>query len=460
MRKFLFSLILCLSLLFSISYCAPNVYALNNFYSGSGMCFGPSNVNNGSYDESAWVWVTEPTPNTGTANRYKDVCVVSSFSDVIMSGTTDITSVPLVDFDRNIGKILTIPSGTACVIYSRSINDFVSTNGSLLYSVIGYDKPRPTGSTTGRLETTISTSGSSSGVGTLTLKTASSEFNYGNGAYIFLYNPNSTERYVQVADYPSTGYVDITPTPIQDVQWVINTSTINTTTVTYAIPHIKGVADIYVNVGSNLAINQDSNVSIKTYYGNTFTSISSTTLKTFWQYSLISTVTCRFLNTDISVAYSNSSGGSGYYNYDYASYNGCPKFLNNTIYLFPYSVNLNNVQQLAKAIADALASQGGSGGDYDALLRQILSELQLANTGGTLGATVSAGIQALEQQHQTIIDSADFTDFSDSFDDFSYLFDFDNDMHWIITANNLLFGYFAGFIILCCLLLTISRIMR
>lgn len=455
-NKFLIVLPLTLLLLFSFSFASPNVYALNNFYSGSGMCFGPSLLSSGSYDESTWTWFVSPTTPRGNEDKYKDVCVVSSFSDIIMSGTTDVTSVPLVDFDRNIGKQLVLPAGNCVVIYSRSFNSYISSS-AIRYSVLGFHKPISSNTTTRRTTASVT----SAGVGTITLNNAATIFStFEAGQYIFLYNQTSNEVTIQVEDYTSTGYVDVTTTPINNVHWIINTATIGSTTTTYAIPHIKGVADIYVNVAANAQIASDTNCSLRTSYGNTFTSISGGTLKVTWQTSLLMDCTCRFANYGVEVAYPSSSGSATYETtYTYDSYNGCPTFLNNTIYLFPYSVNLNNTRELAKAIADALASQGGSG-DYNTILGQILNELQLSNSGGPLGNTVRQGMEALEQQHQTIIDNADFDGFSSIFDDYSYLYDFSQDLHWLITANNALFSYFVGFILLCAGLITASRLMR
>lgn len=61
---------------------------------------------------------------------------------------------------------------------------------------------------------------------------------------------------------------------------------------------------------------------------------------------------------------------------------------------------------------------------------------------------------------QTIIDNADFEGFSNIFNEHKDLFSFTESMHWLIVANNELSNYFLGFIVLCALFLTLSRILK
>lgn len=68
-------------------------------------------------------------------------------------------------------------------------------------------------------------------------------------------------------------------------------------------------------------------------------------------------------------------------------------------------------------------------------------------------------LPGIEQAHQSIIDKADFNLFFDIFNSNHSLLDFTG-LTWLITANNAMFNIFAGFLSLCVFFLTVSRIMR
>lgn len=61
---------------------------------------------------------------------------------------------------------------------------------------------------------------------------------------------------------------------------------------------------------------------------------------------------------------------------------------------------------------------------------------------------------------QTIVNNADFSNISDAFEQFKDLFSFNENMQWLVIANNKLSNYFLGFLVMCCLFITLGRILR
>ena len=147
----------------------------------------------------------------------------------------------------------------------------------------------------------------------------------------------------------------------------------------------------------------------------------------------------------------------------YADY--APIFINRLFGQYKYAVqinggyvDINNYDELIQKLKEA--GFGSGGGSSSADLQRIVSLLDDINSGGATGAEVQELIGILENYHQQMVNNADFGSVTNVFESYKNLLDFSDDMHWLITANNALFGYFAGFVMLCAMFLILNRIMR
>lgn len=72
----------------------------------------------------------------------------------------------------------------------------------------------------------------------------------------------------------------------------------------------------------------------------------------------------------------------------------------------------------------------------------------------------SNNFNSIEEQHSAVLSKADNASFFSLFEGSRNLISGILSVTWLITASNLLFNYFSSFLILCCVFLTISRVMR
>lgn len=74
--------------------------------------------------------------------------------------------------------------------------------------------------------------------------------------------------------------------------------------------------------------------------------------------------------------------------------------------------------------------------------------------------TNTSNMSVIEGQHDSIINKANNQSFFDLFNNSKDLIVSITSVTWLLTASSLLFNYFSSFLVLCCVFLTISRVMR
>lgn len=74
--------------------------------------------------------------------------------------------------------------------------------------------------------------------------------------------------------------------------------------------------------------------------------------------------------------------------------------------------------------------------------------------------TNNSNMSTIEGQHDSIIDKANNQSFFDLFNNSKNLIVSITSVTWLLTASSLLFNYFSSFLVLCCVFITISRVMR
>lgn len=141
-----------------------------------------------------------------------------------------------------------------------------------------------------------------------------------------------------------------------------------------------------------------------------------------------------------------------------------PVFLDSSFFqaLFPKALYIRNGYidiTNYDTLVDKLIEAGIGGGD----LSQVVALLEEINSGGDTGEAVSELMNILDNYHDNIVGTGD-TDWNiinNQYDLYKSLLDFSGEtIHWIVTANNALFNYFSGFIILCAFFIIIDRIIR
>lgn len=466
--KIIISFVFCFTLLLlSNSLAMPDLYFYNNFLVGQSPYYYT-----GSSDNTAVYYY----PNAGNENTNQGF--VTSYSTQFMNGNEEHNYIEAVDLDYTVGKIFELPSDSAFVVYSGS-GQFNRLYGYGDYYAIDLGCTSPVSASVGTADNKIYKSSdiSSSNLATgmilpsdiakwdtivpgqrkLTGNSTLSRYNLvnlpENTFDIFLivnlsdescfftvnsqYELNSESMATYLAPYTSVNNVSMLVTG-----FAYNTSS---TTPFYVLPHIKANLDVY-------SYSYTVNTSNTDYYINTAYNI-----------------TCSIADTEEGVLFFIPSGNSTATNvsvrinlaFSEPDATLIPFFLNSSslqylydkaIYIKDGYVNVNNYEELV-----SLLKQEGVG-QVD--LARIQELLELINSGGPTGAEVNELIGILENYHQQIQNNANFGNSTGVFDTYKNILEFTEDMHWLVTANNALFEYFAGFIMLCAMFLFLGRVMR
>lgn len=472
LNKFVVSFVLLFyCLLVNVSHAYPDLYFFNNFLAGQSPYYTDNSNSEVYYYPS----------------NSKEFGVVTSFDNTIMNGNSIPDAVPLLDLDYTVGKVFELKPNECMVVTSLSGDVFnLYANGTFYYSKLGTTQHTPDlYVTTGNLNTTLnaynyaldadkepfefrwngtSTTGLVSGMSNVdafyiprVLFDSSNgqlyfENSNSNGAYIlFLMNFGETSAYFStdknlisnpVVTYEAEGrnMNSVSMLMYCGINWTSNESG-----KAFYLPHIDGLVDVY---SANIAQNKD-----KIMY----------TLGTHFN------MTCQIsLDSDDNVVVGVDSTQMSLTNTQHAYYDDmvvdkyCPFFLSyrsavteyypGAIYVKDGYIDISNYEELV-----ALLKENGIG---QADLTRVIALLEAINTGGATGEQAKELIGILEAYHDEIIQNSDFAGVTNAFDDYKDLLEFSEDMHWLITANNALFGYFAGFIMLCAMFLFLGRVMR
>lgn len=475
--KFILSFVFCSTLLLlSNSFAMPDTYFFNNFLYGSSPYYYT-----GTSDNTGLFYY----PNPGTENTKEGF--VTSFNNKLMNGNAVDDSIPLIDVDYTVGHVFELPAQSCAVFYSGSgtysslmgyssdtnvyyvrLGTTGATNLSVPSNLFSYNvvkdteaplKCRPRYDYFGTFVNGLDSFVLSSSYNTSNSFSLSLSGTAGNGNY-------STVWLVVNMNDDDTAFMTISSNKI------LNSDTLSDYTIEYRstssftgslnmscastnanseqeyiyfLPHINGCIDIYSHYYT-------IDPSMQTYfYANRFGI----------QMSFFTLDGNLHVGKDVLI-------GSYSVNYNYnTTYKALstpdsslvPFFLNKVPYLSNYAVWIKD-GYIAINNYDELISKLEQSGIGQTDLSRIIQLLEVINTGGDKGAEVEELMSILEQYHQQILNNADFNSATGVFDTYKNILEFTSDMHWLVTANNALFEYFAGFIMLCCMFLFLSRVMR
>lgn len=446
-----------------LSFAYPDLYYYNNYLTGQSPYYYT-----GSADGSALYYY----PNVGAENTKEGF--VTCFSDQHMSGTVIPSAIPLVDLDYTPGRVFELKPNHAMVVTSKSASylrlyysgDFYGTllgtsrvsasnvpgtytNYNIVMDTNGYVNSSPynflSSSDAFYLGFTHYTGSNSI---FMVGQASSVPANFSN--IYLLMNFSATSSYFTVSQT-----LDLTTSPnvtynaesidmLEDINFLLTSVRTADGMRMFCLPHIKGEIDIYspyynreekrtsytiytqYNVTLSLSLSSEGNV-VCGIDGYT----SSCHSESLLNIAFVEPTLQRpfFLNAYDSIK-------------DYST----------AVYVKDGYINISNYDELV-----AKLKESGIGSSDLSRITQLLEEI---NSGGATGAAVKELIGILENYHQQLINSADFGSITNIFDTYKNLLDFSDDMHWLITANNALFSYFAGFIMLCTMFLILNRIMR
>lgn len=459
-------IIVCFVLLFAplllsnLCYAMPDLYAFNNYFQGQSPYYFTGGEDGVFYYPNFF----------GKANSYEGV--VTSFSDQHMNGATPPSAVPYIDLDYTVGKVFSLEPGQCFVVSSTSGDiEYLYHYGDIHMTSLGYTKP----SINGQASSTSYSNKLSDSNGVINLSSLTT-FTY-DAAYIgYAHKSGSSNTYL-------TPYVSGSYTNYSQIYFIMNFSentafftvssefTLSSSSVVtyeaesismdkvsfiltnfgdnakssylFAIPHIKGKLDVNSFVISQTTPYSKYRLSTR-FNVNTSISLDSSNKVV--------------LGFDSQGLYMQVTGSSDFVNVD----NYKPFFLNiydgvvglypSAIYIKDGYVNIQNYNELIN-----LLKEQGIGQSDLTRVTELLTEL---NTGGVSGEEAKELIGILESYHDQIINQSNFSGATDVFDTYKNILDFTQDMHWLVTANNALFEYFAGFIMLCCMFFFLSRVMR
>lgn len=463
LNKLLLSFVLLIfCLLINVSHAFPDLYFYNNYLTGISPYYYTGSVDDSNiyyYPNS----IMEENSRTG---------VVISFDNTYMSGATPRSAVPLVDLNTTIGHTFSLPAGHTFVLHASdsSVVRNIWVSSSVYAIQLGFSKP-----SVNIIDDNLASDNSES----TSLKTYNQWYSYFNNADAFYFNnvyhgtSLSTSIVGTSEDGSCSGVVQIFNTSNSPIYFTIskelsdfsnldenievdsisydNYSSIyvdysfdNQTNNLINFPHIDGVIDIYYPHSKSFS-SPVSKFNIGVFY-NVNTS-----------FFLTNNDTNVGLGVDSKGLFSSSSSNLAF---SQPQNEYIPYFLNTSIWqLSKQAIWIKN-GYIAINNYDELISKLEQSGMGQTDLTRVVELLDDINTGGETGEEVKELIGILEAYHQQLQNQANFGSATGIFDTYKNILEFSSDMHWLITANNALFEYFAGFIMMCALFLFLSRVMR
>lgn len=484
--KIIISFVFCFTLLLlSNSLAVPDFYYYDNFTAGMSPYSVPTSLD---------------LDNSGYWEDYSPIQdwlgFVTSYDNISMSGATPVSAVPAYDMDIYIGKMCYIPAGQAVVVYSGSgqmaDNRIITMSNSSMFALpLGTTSPTNfslTASNNGQYygsnafysdtnstllevpynwtKTNLSDEIYMLGIDSSVINQLPmshegySPYQYSN-VYLVV-NYGNSDGYVYWNGYAGSRY-NFTGIPYNDISWDVVTSNtyVNTNSnvsksgnYIYAVPHINGDFDLYSYVHSNTETSEYYTY-LSNYDINLDFDFSSFTAKN--NYAGFFPITMNAIGSSFSrrvfmtSELTNLPASSGLVPIFIHQYNATRYIDGKAIYIYDGYINVQNYEELV-----ALLKENGYSGDLARVI-QLLDEI---NTGGDTGAAAKELMNILENYHQQIQNNANFGNSTGVFDTYKNILEFTEDMHWLVTANNALFEYFAGFIMLCAMFLFLGRVMR
>lgn len=460
-----------------LSFASPDFYYYNNFLTGQSPFSVPSSVDLEA--DGTWEVYNPVQDNIG---------VVTSFSKEFMQGAPIPSAVPAYNLDLYVGNSISVPAGQAVVVYSETSE---STSGRFYLSkalpcmALGTTRATYQSSTALSFPTNVLYGSDYNaipfplqwtnanfpdtyyvGVTNFTqlieLDNSKSPYGYTTVYLILNYTDSSVNVKNAIGDFSNT--VEVSGVPINDIDWIGFTSgtgsnvTDSNNNYMYLMPFIKGDLDIYTFTHSQGSSNSSMYYFLSNYSLKLNFDFSNMIKTSNWAKS--------YIPVTINNAFGINSASSQYGNYSLTSFpasnvlapiflhqlNATPYIYNKAIYVYDGYIDITNYEELVR-----LLKENGVGSSDLSRIERLLEEI---NSGGATGAEVKELIDVLENYHQQLVNNADFGSVTNVFESYKNLLDFSDDMHWLITANNALFGYFTGFILMCAMFLILSRIMR
>lgn len=455
-----------------LSFAYPDTYFFNNYLSGVSPYSVPVD-DMAIPDDGMW------EKYTVDVNRYNGL--VFSFDSTFMHGDSYGSAVPLLNLDNIRGNNIELPAGHCVAVYSSKADiTYLTANTytDLYYTTLGttrasniqvtsesvgsisqfiytedYSGQAPPvmsfGYINGSFYTNVNsfTSRLTIPVHDTTLTPSALKTPYADNSYVYLiFNFGSNSVYLRGSanNISLENVVSFETIPYTRVAYTQATFGFGKTsgtlaTYVYLMPHLRGNIDVYTSVCPK---SQD------TYYiswirgGYYLNYITPTSVSRFGD----------TIGTFIDMPYGEFNQNVDLIPYFLHQYNASSYLYNKAVYIKGGYIDITNY--------DSLVAKLKENGIGQADLTRVIELLEEINTGGATGAEVKEMIGILENYHNQLIQNGDFGSITNIFDTYKNLLDFSSDMHWLITANNALFGYFAGFIMLCAMFLTLSRIMR
>lgn len=470
-------------LLINVTYAVPDFYYYDNFIAGMSPYSVPTSLelDNSGY----WEDYSPIQDNLG---------FVTSYDNVSMNGATPVSAVPSYDMDMYIGKNCYIAPGEAVVVYSGSgqtaDNRIIMMNGSEMFALpLGTTSPTnyrldgaqqglyygsnalfsntsdtllevPYNWTKTDFPSSLYVKGLDSSLARQLPMSfeAYSPYQYSN-VYLVV-NYGSSNGYVYWNGYGGANY-NFEGIPYNKISWdivtsntYVNTGTSNADNFIYLIPHINGDFDLYSYTHPNTDTseyytylsNYDNKITID--FSN-FTASNNYT--GFYPVTFNANGYSSTRKVYSSTQLTNLPASSGLVPIFIHQYNATRYIDGKAIYIYDGYINVQNYEELV-----ALLKENGYSGDLARVI-QLLDEI---NSGGESGDAVKELMNVLEGYHQQIQNNANFGNATGVFETYKNILEFTEDMHWLVTANNALFEYFAGFIMLCAMFLFLGRVMR
>lgn len=481
-----------------LSFAYPDFYYYNNFLVGQSPYRIFTDDFSAHTETELWEEYLPSISNDSSTTLRSGI--VTSFDTRLMSGTTIPSAAPLIDMDLVLGNYFELPAGHCVAVWSGSGQGFhLEVDSQIVGFYIGSSRPAVVrdGEFFDRRTTFIYDSSSTEPLdfhmswrpnygynsGGLWGKEWQLRIIYSN---VFGLSHDRDNQPIEVSPYsPSSVYLlynnttssvrvrnrsnvvwgsklDKETIPFTDLRWILSSSrtvdgtfdgeanpgeSVSRENRILCLPHIKGDIDLYSNVWETIG---DLTYVYQCYY----------------------TVSLNFSNFDVdnlranfSLLY-NPNLLNQRFQFSVSEFGAFPTSV--PLFLHPYNVVINfntsgvyvNGGWLEISNFDELVALLKEQGVGDSDLTRVLELLEDINTGGNTGQNVKELVGILEGYHNQLIQNGDFGSVTNIFDTYKNLLDFSSDMHWLITANNALFGYFAGFIMLCAMFLILNRIMR
>lgn len=419
-------------------------------------------------------------PQDGELNSLQGMVV--SFNNKIMSGSQPTNAVPLVDSSHITGKVVEVPAGHCMAIKMYDSNlygsqtfttSFLGTTEPYTSSTINISNLSP-GNYNGTQVAynnngAIPVSGSSgtnlfSNMDSCYMGNRSVTGLYLSGSYSaiptiwLIVNDSETSLYLSNESALVTG----SPTVTYDIPTLSNDevcflfydveygTTSNRNGYRFCIPHINGLVDIYTYQFTNL-YRSDSVQFFLRQYDNVICSIGTTQAGNLYV-GIDNRVGIRESSFSVNIGLGNVNKSSDF----------IPYWINSTYTTQRQAIWIKN-GYVAITNYDELIDKLQEAGIGQADLSRVIALLEEINTGGEIGEATKQLITILETYHNNLVQQgdSDWSTINNTYDDIKHWLDFSGEtIHWIVIANNALFNYFSGFILLCAFFLVIDRIMK